>query len=109
MTSGRIIRDDEPDSVAANRLIRGEPSTGTVTKTIDAEYALSALRSENSTLRAQVQKNAEIAEHNKATHQKDYASWRQENLRLQTELLASQDRVFELQDKLLALRQNSKD
>ncbi len=30
--------------------------------------------------------------------------WRRENLRLQTELLASQERVFELQDKLLALR-----
>ena len=42
---------------------------------------------------------------NQEMNRKNYESWRCKNVRLQTELLASQEKVFELQDKLLSLRQ----
>ncbi len=93
----------EPDIVEVNRLIKGEPGPGTV-KTIDVENALAVLRAKNARLKEQTAVNAKTHAANIERHQKDYEGWRSANLKLQIELLASQERVFELQDKLLALR-----
>jgi predicted RNase H-like nuclease (RuvC/YqgF family) len=92
----------EPNPAEVNRLVRGEP--GPETETVDVKYALSALRSENARLKEQAESNARTHERNQEMNQKNYEGWRRENLRLQTELLASQERVYELQDKLLAVR-----
>lgn len=86
-----------------NKLIRGEP--GAAPKTVDVEYALSALRSENAHLKGCAKTNADRHAQNEETHRKNLESWKKESLRLQTELLASQERVFELQGKLLSLRE----
>lgn len=94
-----------PDLIEVNRLIRTELGPGTVSKTIDVEHALAVLRAENTQLRERVSANAQTVAQNAETHRKSYEGWRRENLRLQNELLASQERVFELQDKLLSLRQ----
>jgi hypothetical protein len=78
--------------------------TSEVRKLTDTETMLSVLQSENARLKQYAETNARTAEQNAETHRKGYESWRKENLRLQTELLAAKERVFELQDKLLSLR-----
>ena len=93
----------EPNVAEVNKLISGTDSE-TVSE-VDVKYALAVLRQENARLKENAATNARTAEQNAETHRKGYEGWRRENLRLQTELLASQDRVFELQDKLLSLRQ----
>jgi hypothetical protein len=42
---------------------------------------------------------------NQEVNRKNYEGWRRENLKLQEQLLASQERVCELQGKLLSLRE----
>jgi predicted RNase H-like nuclease (RuvC/YqgF family) len=92
----------EPNLAEVNRLIRGEADQSV--ETIDVKHALAVLRSENARLKDCATVNAEREAGNEETRRKNYEGWRRENLRLQTELLASQEKVFELQDKLLALR-----
>jgi uncharacterized protein YlxW (UPF0749 family) len=75
-----------------------------VHKLTDAETMLSVLQSENARLKDCAKTNADREAHNQETQRKNYEGWRRENLKLQNELLASQERVFELQDKLLSLR-----
>jgi predicted RNase H-like nuclease (RuvC/YqgF family) len=75
-----------------------------VHKLTDIRTALAVLQSENARLKDCARVNAEREAHNAETRQKNYEGWRRKNLRLQTELLASQEKVFELQNKLLALR-----
>jgi predicted RNase H-like nuclease (RuvC/YqgF family) len=87
----------EPNLVEVNR----EPDPNTVSRMMDAERALAVLRSENDRLKA----NARIAAQNDETHKKNAEYRQKEILRLQAELLASQERVYELQNKLLSLRE----
>ena len=94
----------EPDLVKVNRLVRGDPDADAVGKTIDAEYALSVLRSENARLKEAAKAKAETEARNEETRQKNRVHGIKETLRLQEELLAAQDRICELQGKLLALR-----
>jgi predicted RNase H-like nuclease (RuvC/YqgF family) len=95
----------EPDLAEVNRLIRGDivPAPNTVSKTI--EHALAVLRSENAWLKDCAKTNAEREAQNEETRKKNIEGWRRENLRLQEQLLASQERVYELQAKLLSLRE----
>jgi hypothetical protein len=73
--------------------------------TIDVKHALAVLRSENARLKDQAATNAKTAAQNEETHKKNYEGWRRENLKLQEQLLAPQERVYELQGKLLSLRE----
>jgi predicted RNase H-like nuclease (RuvC/YqgF family) len=96
----------EPNLAEVNRLAYEPSSTpNTATRTIDVEHALAVLRSENARLKDCARVNAEREAGNEETRRKNYEGWRRENLRLQTELLASQEKVFELQAKLLSLRE----
>jgi hypothetical protein len=79
--------------------------TSEVHNLTDAEKMFAVLQAENARLKELAETNARTAARNAETQRKGYEGWRRENLRLQTELLASQERVFELQDKLLSLRQ----
>jgi FtsZ-binding cell division protein ZapB len=88
-----------PDLAEVNRPIRTEPEPDA--GTIDVGHTLAVLRSENARLKA----NAGIAAQNEDTNKKNSEYLRKENLRLQAELLASQERVYELQAKLLSLRE----
>jgi cell division septum initiation protein DivIVA len=93
----------EPNLAEVNRLVRAEHDPSTVT--IDVEHALAVLRSENARLKDCITTNAERAAQNEETHKKNYEGWRRENLKLQDQLLASQEKVYELQNKLLSLRE----
>jgi predicted RNase H-like nuclease (RuvC/YqgF family) len=95
----------EPNFDEVDRLIRAEPISTPSIKTIDAECALSALRSENARLKETARADAERAARNEEGWKKNSEGWRRENLKLQEQLLASQERVYELQNKLLDLRQ----
>jgi hypothetical protein len=95
----------EPDLAEVNRLIRAEPNPNAVSRTIDVEHALAVLRSENARLKEEARVNAERAARNEEIHKKNSDGWRRENLKLQEQLLASQEKVYELQNKLLDLRQ----
>lgn len=85
-------------------MAKAEPETDEVHKLTDTETMLAVLQSENARLKEQAKVNAERHAQNQEMQQKNYQGWRRENLKLQNELLASQETVFELQDKLLALR-----
>jgi hypothetical protein len=85
-------------------LIRTELPTDTV-DTIDVEHALAVLRSENARLRDCAGADAKRAAQNEEDHKRNTERWRKENLKLQEQLLASQERVYELQGKLLSLRE----
>jgi formylmethanofuran dehydrogenase subunit E len=85
----------EPDLAEVNRLIRAEHDRSAVT--IDVEYALAALRSENTRLKETARADAEKAALNEKIHKKNSDDSRRENLRLQEQLLASQEKVYELQ------------
>jgi hypothetical protein len=87
----------EPDLTEVNRLIMDEPGQGSASKTVDVEYALAVLRSEHDRLKDCAKTNEERHAQNQEINRKNYEGWRQENLRLQSELLASQEKVFELQ------------
>jgi predicted RNase H-like nuclease (RuvC/YqgF family) len=89
----------EPNLAEANRPIRTEPEPDAVT--IDVGHTLAVLRSENARLKA----NAAIAARNDGIDKKNAEHRQKEILRLQAELLASQERVYELQNKLLSLRE----
>jgi hypothetical protein len=64
----------EPNLVEVNRLIRAEHDRSTVT--IDVEYALAALRSENARLKETARADAETAARNEETHKKNNENWR---------------------------------
>lgn len=93
----------EPNLTAVNRLVRTELPTDTV-DTIDVEHALAVLRSENARLKEKVAATVKTAAQSEETHKRDIACRRKENLKLQSELLTAQQRVYELQEKLLSLR-----
>jgi hypothetical protein len=94
----------EPNLAAVNHLIRTELPADTV-DTIDVEHALAVLRSENARLRDRAGADAKVAAQKEEDHKRDTANWRKENLKLQEQLLAAQQRVYELQAKLLSLRE----
>jgi hypothetical protein len=94
----------EPNLTAVNRLVRTELPTDTV-DTIDVEHALAVLRSENARLRERVAADAKTAAQSEEDHKRDIACRQNENLKLQEQLLAAQERVYELQGKLLSLRE----
>jgi hypothetical protein len=112
ITGGELLERDfnamakaEPNLAEANH---PEPDPGTVAKTIEVGQAFAVLRSENASLRSendQLKINARIAAQNNAAHKKNTEHWQGEILKLQEQLLASQKRVYELQDKLLSLRE----
>jgi len=83
-------------------MAKAEPN---LTAPIDVKHALAVLRAENARLKGQAEVNAKTAAQNEETHRKGYESWRKENLKLQEQLLAAQERVYELQSKLLSLRE----
>lgn len=96
---------------AEPNIAEAEP-VGTVSKTIDFEHALAFLRSENAKLRSEntwlkdrAEANAKIAAQNEGIRKQNSEHVLREKLKLQQELLASQERVCELQNKLLSLRQ----
>ena len=93
----------EPNLATVNRLIRSELPADTV-DTIDVEHALAVLRAENARLRDRAGVDAIAVSQKEEEHQRDVANWRKENLKLQEQLLAAQERVYELQEKLLSLR-----
>jgi hypothetical protein len=70
--------------------------TEEVHKLGDTESMLSVLQAENARLKECAKVNAEREAHNLETQQKNYEGWRRENLKLQNELLASQERGFRL-------------
>ena len=94
----------EPNLATVNRLIRSELPADTV-DTIDVEHALAVLRAENARLRDRAGVDAIAVSQKEEEHQRDVANWRKENLKLQEQLLAAQERVYELQGKLLSLRE----
>jgi predicted nucleic acid-binding Zn-ribbon protein len=94
---------EAPDLDEVNRLIKGEPGSSSVS-TVDIEYALAALRSENVRLRETIKTNAERAAQAEETYQKNRAILTRENLRLGAELLTAHERIAELQNKLLDLQ-----
>ena len=93
----------EPNLATVNRLIRSELPADTV-DTIDVEHALAVLRAENARLRDRAGVDAIAVSQKEEEHQRDVANWRKENLKLQEQLLAAQERVYELHGKLLSLR-----
>ena len=94
----------EPNLATVNRLIRSELPADTV-DTIDVEHELAVLRAENARLRDRAGVDAIAVSQKEEEHQRDVANWRKENLKLQEQLLAAQERVYELQGKLLSLRE----
>jgi hypothetical protein len=66
---------------------------------------LTVLQSENARLKDSVRVNAEREALNVGTYKRNQEHLQQANLKLQEQLLASQERVFELQSKLLSLRE----
>jgi hypothetical protein len=93
--------ETEPNLDEVNRLLRGE----IVPPNTEIGCAFVTLQSENARLKASAKADAEKAALNEKIHKKNSDDWRRENLRLQEQLLASQERVYELQAKLLSLRQ----
>ena len=91
------------DFAAINRLVGNAVPIDTV-NTIDVEHALAVLRAENARLRDRAGVDAIAVSQKEEEHQRDVANWRKENLKLQSELLTAQQRVYELQEKLLSLR-----
>jgi hypothetical protein len=73
-------------------------------KTVDVEYALSALRSENARLREAAKVNAAREAQNREISQKNREHTQNRILELQDQLLASQDKVCDLQKRLLTVR-----
>jgi hypothetical protein len=94
----------EPNLATVNRLARTELPVDKI-DAIDVEHTLAVLRSENARLRDHVAADAKTAAQKEEDHKRDIANWRKENLRLQEQLLAAQERVYELQGKLLSLRE----
>jgi hypothetical protein len=92
------------DLAEINQLVRAEPAPGVVSQTVNVEHALAILRSENARLKDCARVNAEREARNEEMREKNRAHGIRETLRLQNELLASQERIVELQDQLLALR-----
>jgi hypothetical protein len=95
----------EPNLAEVNKLISVGPDPDTVSETIDVKYALSVLRSENASLKDSARMNAEREALNVGTYKRNQEHLQQANLKLQEQLLAAQERVFELQNKLLSLRE----
>ena len=95
----------EPDIAEVKRLVETGPVPGTTCRTIDVQHALAALRSDNAALRHRIKTNDENNGRNQETHKKNHEHSRKEILKLQEQLLASQDRVYELQKTLLSLRE----
>ena len=102
----KVMTKAEPiaaDFAAINRLVGNAVPIDTV-NTIDVEHALAVLRSENARLKEKVAATVKTAAQSEETHKRDIACRRKENLKLQSELLTAQQRVYELQEKLLSLR-----
>jgi len=72
---------------------------------LDKAMAAARSRSENATLRDCAGADAKRAAQNEEIHKRNIEQLRKENLKLQEQLLASQERVYELQGKLLSLRE----
>ncbi len=95
---------EEPDLAEVNRLMRGEPAPGVTSRTVDVEYALSVLRNENARLKEAAKVNADTYAQNREMQQKNCENLRKEIFKVHNELFASQEKVYELQKQLLALR-----
>ena len=86
------------------------PATVVATELTDEETiaALKAeilrLRSAENTELSMLRNNARIHDNNRATYEKNQSIIREQVVELQAKLLTSQNRVSELQDKLLSLR-----
>jgi hypothetical protein len=83
----------EPNLAEVNRPIQADPDPNAVSRTVDIEHALAVLRSENAWLKDCAKTNAEREARNEETRKKNSEGWRRENLRLQEQLLASQEKV----------------
>jgi hypothetical protein len=95
---------EEPSLAEVNRLVRGDPAPGTPSKTVDVEYALSVLRSENARLREAAKTNAEKQAASLRASQIDHDHTRRELHKVHTQLFESQQRVYALEKQLLAVR-----
>jgi predicted RNase H-like nuclease (RuvC/YqgF family) len=96
---------EELRAVAADYGHTTDQAAGAGTRTVDVDYTLAALRSENARLKSQAELNERTHASNEQTHKRNSEHNRKEIVRLQTELLASQDKVQALQNMLLSLRE----
>jgi hypothetical protein len=86
-------------------VIMAKVETNEVRKLTDTETMLGILQSENARLKDSARLNAEREALNVGTYKRNQEHLQQANLKLQEQLLAAQERVFELQAKLLSLRE----
>lgn len=90
--------------VEVNRLLRGEVPAGSV-NTIDSEYALSVLRGQNQYWKDKAATLEKEKAHSIEANKIDLERSRREVFELQNRLFVSQEKVYELQKIITALRE----